>query len=279
MATSYIDLSGRCQIRPISEADFERLALPRLPSDAVVWVYQNPSPMGIGGLLRVPGKPMEADVFLLMEADTSFEHDGARMMRFLLEQAHHLRLKRLVAVCSSTQGNYARFLSKLGFRHAYEEWDMWRQLPHTFQIPEHRLVTLPEGEGASLILKLYTETFSDEPWYLPYTNATHLLDDFGINSDLLFLYVENKPVGFAGVRYSEEGSAEIEIIGLIKGYQSSYLEQSLMHALLHHIIVVVNCNEVSLSVWRRNVNAITLAESFGFYRIQSRTYLDLNLAV
>lgn len=276
IATSYVDLSGRCQIRPISDVDFERLSIPRLPADALTWLYQNPDPMGIGGLLRVAGKPVEADIFLLMQSDKYLRTDGARMLRFLLGQAKRLGFMRLVAVCDSPQTAYARLLAQIGFRTSYEEWDMWCSLAQfDTSTPQRQLETFPESKGAALIRRMYADSFADKPWYLPYTSDSHLLDEFGINSDLLFLFEQGEPVGFAGVRY-EGTSAEVEIFGIVESHQSGHLGHALMGALLHRL-AVTGYENVNLSIWKENLDGLRLAQAFNFHRVQTRVYLDLNL--
>ena len=198
-------------------------------------------------------------------------------MRFLIEQAEQLGLKRICAVCDSMQTPYARLMSRFGFTYAYEEWDLWRTLPEEVVLPDVQLRVLPEAESATLMRRLYEQGCEDKPWYLPYVSDTHLLDEYGLNSDLLFLYVDDKPIGFVGVRYVG-GLAEVELLGLLDEYRTAQLSKRLMQALFYHLVMQANCHEVSISMWRTNFESVKLAQSFGFHRVQTRTYLELNLA-
>ncbi len=275
IAASFSDLSGRCQIRPITEADIARFSIPRFPPHAITWIFHTPHPVGYGGFFPVPGRDKEADLFLYIRPQFRLLGHGQQLGSFLIDQARAMGFERLFSVSDSPQAPYAYLLREKGFEFSYSELEMYATITSDIAAPEIPLMTLPEYESAVLLRRLYNDSFAGETSFLPYVSETHILDDFGLDSDILFLMQDGEAVGFVGLRY-EDGSAEIEPFGIVRSHQSQKLGHKLMHSTLHWL-AQRDIFTVRLSVREENFAGVQIAEAHGFHQIQARTYFSRDL--
>ena len=147
---------------------------------------------------------------------------------------------------------------------------------HPIAPPSLSLKTLPRSQAIQQFIALYNESFSPHPWYQPYT-AAEVAASLLHSRNLIFLYYQDVPIGFAWIRNLASGVGEIEPIGLSEKWQGKGYGRFLLQAAMHNLITH-GMTRIHIGTWTTNKPAIHLYYSLGFKPHYTLTYLAFDIA-
>lgn len=261
--------------RPISHSDFQYFRIPPLPASATGWVLLDPMPVGFCAFDPVPGLPDIADVYLYVLSSNRGNGAGSRLLAHVSQEAKAAGVTRLSTIVDDPKGWFATYLRARGFYEEHVEIDMVCQVPSWTRPALHELVELPNADAAYLMQQLYDECFRGTAWYQPYTDVSEIADSIAGGDEVLFMFEQGTPVGFAAVSYANS-TVEVEPFGIVKAQQGQGFGRKLMQSLMHRMHRK-NIREVRLSVWASNLPALALYGSFGFEGVNTRTFFEKSL--
>ena len=273
LAPIYSALNPR---QPLSTAGFHGYA--RTASH--VWTILAREPAGYAAVFAVPGLPHVVDLECAVAADRRRQGLGSRLL------AHVLAELRSTAVRAGLPISYedlnspaARFLRHNGFVIEHEEWqlrlDDLRKPPIPPTVAGLSVVTLPRSQAVPLFQRLYSGSFENLPWAQPFSDAeiAALLDQ---PQEMLFLYHNEEPVGFAWLQLEADGLGVIEPLGIVTRYQGQGYGRYLLLSALHEL-GRRGATQAQIGAWRSNAGAIALYTSVGFVHQRTTTYLAYTL--
>lgn len=278
-------------VRPYRPADLPRLTalhsraerLPQLiAAGAQAWVIvAGEQLLGYATLVPVPGLPEIADLDCFITPAGRRQGLGSTLLQQLTKDVAGTGIRQLSHSVSSLASAAAHFLEAHHFYLEHEEWRLER--PRLDQLSPFSLPagchfqTLAPAEAIRHFRDLYEQSFGDTPWYQPYTTAAEVASELDSARDLLFLFCEEEPVGFAWIRLGQGGIGEIEPFGIAPPFQGRGYGRLLLQAALHQL-ARQGVTRVHLGVWRRNRAALALYRSAGFEHTGTRYYLTRDLA-
>lgn len=263
------------QIRSFRSTDYDYFQIPPFPGGGHAWVGLDPFPVGYVGYVPLPGLPHLADLYGYVFPTQRRMGYGSRLLRYLLDELADSPIRQIAAPCDHLQTSVALFLRQRGFVHDHEEIELVRHNLNDVGPTGRRLRQYPEADALPLMRRLYDEAFRPTPWYQPYVSDDELRDDLGRRSDIFFLAIDERPIGFAAVRYVDD-TAEIEPLGVIAEYQGRGYGRMLLSTLLYEL-AIRRVAAARLSMWANNPAAYQLYRQLGFQIAHSRIYLAYNL--
>lgn len=226
---------------------------------------------GYTAVWPVPGLPGIVEIDGFIAPHWQRQGLGSRLLQQLILDLPDRTPLQLSWQTHSLETPGARFLQKQGFSLEHEEWLMeltdWRGLPPA-AVP---LQTFDQATAVTQFLRLYEDSFSQTPWYQPFT-LQEVAADLTNPKDISFLMLENTPIGFAWVRPSGPGVVEIEPMGIVREWQGRGYGRHLLLAVLQYL-GWQNIHTVHLGVWAQNTAAVHLYQRIGFRRAASLFYL------
>ena len=168
----------------------------------------------------------------------------------------------------------AHFLRQNGFAVEHEEWlllkpDLTPGAPPSH--PELTWGTLPRAPAIHQFCALYDRSFAPFPWYQPYT-APEAAAELAEARDLLFLRRGAVFIGFAWLRWPDEGVGQIEPMGIVAGEQGQGYGRYLLNVALHQL-AQRGATQAQIGTWVENETAVALYQSVGFRHQETITYL------
>ncbi len=205
---------------------------------------------------------------------------GQQMLDHVLALAHQNKIQQISCTLHSLNDATARFLFRRGFVLEHEEWVMKRpyltQLPPSIPPnPDCHIHSCARHEAIPLFCTLYDASFRPHPWYQPYTEE-EVAATLESNRDLLFLYHQQTPIGFAWVHEQDARQGSIEPLGVVPGHQGKGYGRYLLLTALHHLRQK-GVTQAIIGAWKQNQAAIHLYQQLGFQLTQSIYYLIYNL--
>ncbi|MFZ1397779.1 MAG: GNAT family N-acetyltransferase [Candidatus Promineifilaceae bacterium] len=245
--------------------------------DGRFWtITQQAQPIGYAALLPLPGLPHLFE--LTGGIDPPFQRQGAGS--YLWHTMRQTLGRPALATGAGPEITYtvpnldtptARFLRHHQFTLEHEEWTMrLTGLPGVEVNPPHRdgqLMMLGQDTAVRTLPALYERCFVGTPWFQAYTPA-EVAATWEPGDQLWTLTDENKPVGFAWLRFPESGAVEIEPIGIVREKQGMGYGRFLLTSLLQ-LLQKRGIETVSLGVWANNATAVRLYQSVGFHYVSS----------
>jgi ribosomal protein S18 acetylase RimI-like enzyme len=262
-------------IRRFATSDYNSFRIPPFPQGGEAWVGVTHAPIAYVACIPLPGLPHIADLYGAVQPAWRRMGYGSHLLRHLLKQIEGGPIRQIAAPCSDLHSDAALFLQANGFEQSHEEYDLVLHNPASLPLTGHSLTQYPLELAAPLLRALYKNAFQGTAWYQPYRDDAELLDDLGAGSDIFFLEQENRPTGFAAVRYSEK-RAEIEPFGIIAERQGHGFGRLFLHTLLNHL-GQREIAAVHLTVWSGNTIARQLYRQAGFSHHATRIYLARNI--
>lgn len=199
---------------------------------------------------------------------------GGRLLAFLLAELGKTAVTHLSHPVTDLDSPAAQFLRKRGFAIEHEEW-LLRQpnlsdCPPPLTHPDLAVKPLRRAQAIPLFCHLYEQSFTPFPWYQPYSEA-EVAATLERAADLLFLWRDERPMGFAWLR----SSGQIEPFGVVAEEQGRGNGRYLLaHAL--HQLAQRGAKQATLGCWAENLAALALYRSFGFQPEEKITYLAYN---
>jgi mycothiol synthase len=124
-------------------------------------------------------------------------------------------------------------------------------------------------------MHLYDQSFGSHNWYQPYS-AAEVAALLYRPQDLLFLYRENEPIGFAWAKMVEKGVGEIEPVGVLTHWQGRGYGRFLLQSAIHDL-ASRGADHIHIGTWAENAAALHLYRSLGFQPDHILTYLAYDL--
>lgn len=277
-------------VRPYRQADQPLLLalhsgarrLPQLlAAGGQAWVVlDREQVLGYASLAPVPGLPEIAELDCFIAPARRHQGLGSTLLQQLIEDVAGTGIHQLSHAVPSLESASAHFLQAHRFYLEHEEWRLERthldQLS-PFSLPAGcHLQSMGGTEAIRHFRALYEQSFAGTPWYQPYTTDAEVAAELDRASDLLFLFCEGEPAGFAWARLGQRGIGEIEPFGIAPSFQRRGYGRLLLQATLHQL-ARQGATDVHLAVWRRNQAARALYESAGFEHTRTRYYLARDL--
>lgn len=174
----------------------------------------------------------------------------------------------------------ARFLQRHGFFLEHEELRLERPLTTPLPPPPSRPNCSVRAVSAETAVAhfpgLYDRSFAGTRWYQPFTPA-EMAATFNSPDEMLFLFADQTPLGFAWLRRPDAATADIEPIGIVRDWQRQGYGRFLLHHTLTHL-QQQGVRTVRLGVWRANQPARRLYRQFGFAETAVTSFLAYDLA-
>lgn len=280
-------------VRPYRPADLPLLLnlhpgsrrLPQLlATGGQAWVIlegEGEKVLGYASLTPVPGLPEIGELDCFITPDRRCQGMGGTLLEKLIEDVTSTGIRQLSHPVSSLASSAAGFLRAHRFYLEHEEWrlergDLDRLSPFALPAACH-FQTLGQKEAIRQFRALYELSFGGTLWYQPYTSDAEVAAELDNPTDLLFLFYEGEPAGFAWTRLGQGGIGEIEPFGIAPPFQRRGYGRLLLQAALHQL-ARQGATRVHLGVWRRNQAALTLYRGAGFEHTATRYYLARDLA-
>lgn len=270
--------------RPYQAADHPALARrwPQAPSStelrddaAGAWLlWEDAHLCGYVALFAVPGLPEVFELHGEVQGGACRHGGATQLLDVLVDSVDRDVVRELSYVVESLESEEAHFLQAYGFQVGHEEWQMAGELaPAHGKAPLPRSYdtrTLPHAQALELFLRLYEESFAPTPWYQPYSRG-EVAGGLRDVRDLLFLFHDGEPVGFAWLR--EDGdTGEVEPMGIVPAEQGRGAGRALLSMALQRLSQR-GLRRVRIGAWRQNKAAIALYRSAGLRRVARRYYL------
>lgn len=266
--------------RPQTVAWFrERMATTQQRNGRIWVICVQENVVGYGAVTPLPGLRGIVELEGFIAPQWQRQGLGSRLLQHLVAALAHTAVKQLSHAVTTLDSPAAHFLRHHHFFIQHQELNMVlakaRDVPPPSLPAESRLYTLPRQEAISRFCRLYGDAFDPYRWYQPYTEA-EVAATLQTAGDILFLSLEERPIGFVWTRKVSPQSGEIEPIGVVKRYQERGYGRLLLQAGIRRL-VERGAEQIVLSVWRENAAAVHLYRRFGFQQRQTRTYLAYNL--
>lgn len=174
----------------------------------------------------------------------------------------------------------AHFLLKQGWFIEHEEinwqFDEMEDLAVGELPSDYKVETLPLPVSANTFRRLYERSFGGFAWFQPYLDDKEVIQELESAEDIIFLVHDEKPVGFAWVRWQDLLEAEIEPVGLIPDYQHRGLGQPFLEQVLRQAREQ-GARTIKIGAWKDNFAAISLYRKIGFQLESTKTYLGYQI--
>lgn len=236
--------------------------------------------VGFGSITPTPGLPglYQVDGFI---APTLQRQGLAKcLLRSMIDDLAGGDAAQLYYPLSLPDSPAAQFFAAQGFYLEHEEQililDALDELPQARLDDGFDIRTLARLEAISRFRRLYENCFAGLPWYQPYESDQEVAAELADAGDLLFLYDDQRPIGFLWLRWPDLVVAEIEPIGLLPQYQARGLGRQLMLAGLNQA-ARSGARAVTVGAWRQNTAAIDLYERLGFRKTRRRSFVAYDL--
>lgn len=234
---------------------------------------------GYAAIFPTPGLPDVGELTGAVQAGACRRGAAAQLLDAVVNNTEPEAVQTLSYAVDSLDSQEALVLQEYGFQVGHEEWKLAGDLPSAQEkapLPRgYDVRALPRAQAIELFLHLYDESFSPTAWYQPY-RYDEVNAELRSARDLLFLFHEGEPVGFAWLR-EREGEGEIEPMGIIPGEQGQGAGRALLNLALQRLRQRGH-RRVRIGVWRQNKAAIHLYESAGLRRVARRYYLVYRIA-
>lgn len=204
-----------------------------------------------------------------------------RLLSHVLEEARSVHAYQISCSVSAMNSPAALFLKDAGFFVEHEEYRMVLDDPSddpTLKLPESCQIQLyGTARAIRQFRDLYERCFSGLAWYQPYESDDEVSTELADPGDILFILENRQPIGFGWLRWTDNRRAEIEPIGLVKAFQGRGFGRILLQALINHA-AKQGAQSIALGVWKDNLRAIHLYEQMGFRRVETKTFLAINVS-
>ena len=243
------------------------------------WVIEKDSPLGYALAVPVPGLPHIAELKGCIAPPFQRQGLGSRLLHHVLSEMKGSAVRQVSHPVRWMNSPAARFLIKNGFYLEHEETIMrradLRHLPHPAGKEGAAIVTLSRPDAVQTFCQLYSASFSGLPWDQPFSQdeIDALLDHA---ADILFLTLENRPIGFAWLYLQKHGLGLIEPLGILPGYQKRGYGRFLLQSALQEL-ARRGAASAQIGAWRTNQPAIALYQSLGFEHHQAVSFLARDL--
>jgi ribosomal-protein-alanine N-acetyltransferase len=232
---------------------------------------------GYAALFPVPGLSHIFELHGEVLPDACAGGGAGDLLDTVVQESDVGSVRQISYAVDDLQDEDAIFLQAYGFRLEHEEWRMQCALPPLQPLPTlppgYQVGSLPQGRRVEAFLQLYDASFSPRAWYQPYSRG-EVASEWARGHELLFLFYEQQPVGFAWLRqYGEDG--EIEPMGLLPAFQGQGLGRVLLLSALWRF-AECGLRRATLGLWRQNEAALHLYQNAGFRQISRRYYLALS---
>jgi ribosomal protein S18 acetylase RimI-like enzyme len=243
----------------------------------IAWVERKP--VAFAAAEAVPGMGELFDCWGHIAPAWRGQGIGTALLRHVIADLDGSGAKRLSHEVVSLADAEARFLQRRGFYLEHEEWTMWislQGLTARAELPAGcSLQTLPRDRAISLFCTLYERSFSDQPWYQPFSQG-EVSADLERASDLLFLFCGEAAAGVAWSHRLKPAVAEIEPIGIVRERWRHGFGRALLLGALQRL-AEQGVSAARLTVWRDNHAAVKLYEDLGFRQRSRRYFLVYDL--
>jgi ribosomal protein S18 acetylase RimI-like enzyme len=245
-------------------------------ADGRVWVVEDEEVLGYTAVFPVPGLDGVGSITGGIAPKYQRQGLGTSLLLQLIPEAQSLGFQQLSHGVADLNTPGAHFLRHHNFFIEHEDWFLQLSplllrppappLPDRLKI--HSIPSFPER----IFGQLYDRSFGGTAWYQHYTQV-EIEETLTDPKDLLFLFKDGDPIGFAWLRMEKP---EIEPMGIVKEEQGQGYGRILLLAALHEI-KQRGANQTHIGVWRSNQAAIRLYQSVGFQHQQTLTYLACEL--
>lgn len=244
-----------------------------------LWVlFAGRQAVGLALAAPVPGLPglFELDGFVAPKWQR--RGLGSRALQQVLRDVRGTAVRQLSHPVTDLGSPAARFLLKHQFAVEHVEWLLARPVLPVSQPPadvDVTWMTLSRAEAITQFCRLHQQSFVPFPWYQPYT-AEEVAAELADAGDLLFLRRAGVLLGFAWLRWPEEGVGQIEPMGIVAGEQGKGYGRFLLQVALQQL-AQRGAHTARIGTWAQNETAVALYQSMGFRHQESITYLAYDL--
>ena len=265
----------------ISTAELETKIRRRLEHGGRAWIVSSGNvSAGYAYVAPISGLPGIAHLDCLVAGQYRNQGLGTELTQTLKEELRNNHIIQLSYAIDSLDAPEAVFLQKQGFFTEHVEWKMalknLADLPPLNLLAPYSIRTFDEATAATLFNRLYEYSFAQLPWYQPYPSDQEMLRELDDPKNILFLFHQNEPIGFAWLRWNRPNSIEIEPMGIIGAFHGKGLGKTLLLRALQQCRQL-GAEEVHLGVWKSNSIAVDLYEGVGFERQSQLIYLACDL--
>jgi mycothiol synthase len=273
------DIAGGVDLSPLGARSL-RIQAARRDGDKQVWLaLEEGRAWGCARVMPVPGLPAVRDLELFVAPERRRQGVGSLLWQHTLQElAAEPRVCRVSAAVRARRTPLAHFLTHHGFYLEHVEWEMSRPLSDELPEPSwpagYRLTTFRRAVAIRHFLALYGASFSQTPWYQPFSRD-EVEETLQGPADLLFASTAGEAVAVAWLRVTGQ-SGRIEPIGVVEAHQGKGVGRALLEAALS-VLRQRGVTTVRLGVWKRNRTAIHLYRKLGFRRRRRTFFLAYDL--
>ena len=222
----------------------------------------------------VPGLPGLFELDGFVAPDWQRRGLGSRLLARVKADMAGTAVGQLSHAVTDMDSPAARFLRQNDFAVEHEEWLLRKPDLSPVAPPPHPELTwgtLPRAQAIHQFCALYDRSFAPFPWYQPYT-APEAAAELAEAHDLLFLRRGAAFIGFAWLRWPDEGVGQIEPLGIVAGEQGKGYGRFLLNVALHQL-AERGATQAQIGTWVENETAVALYQSVGFRHQETITYL------
>ena len=259
------------RIRPLRPSDLRYFNIPAFPLDTRVWVMEKRLPIAYAGYAMAPGLPHLADLYVYVMPAHRRRGYGSQLLAHVMSHIEEPTVTTLSAPVSHLSVPTAHFLHHHEFDVEHVELELVCNLVEGEFSADPSLIIAHGEPAAERMRQLYNDSFGGLPWYQPYEDADEILNDLGVDGEILLWQHNGESIGFVGVRYVRL-VADIEPLGVIQPCQGKGIGQRLLGATLAYL-QQIGCIEAQLAVWQQNKPAVQLYRKFGFRPKSQRIFM------
>lgn len=253
----------------------------RIKQGGRAWIVSlGDNPVGWATITPISGLPGIFDLDCCVASQFRGQGMGSFLLSNIVVGLSDTRVRQLSYAVHSLESSCAFFLRGQGFFVEHVEWSLILRDLSELPVPNlpnpYTIRSLDDVAAARLFRQLYDESFASLPWYQPYESNEEVMSELNDLGNLLFLWRENEPIGFAWLRWKESLTAEIEPLGIKPDYRGMGLGSELLSSALHQL-KQDGADTVQLGLWESNQAAIRLYQNLGFERQSKIFYLARNL--
>lgn len=253
----------------------------RIEQGGRAWIISlGDNPVGWATITPISGLPGTFDLDCYVASQFRRQGLGSYLLSNMVEELSDSSVRQLSYAVHSLKSSCAIFLKGQGFFIEHVEWSLVLRDLSELPVPNlpipYAIRSLDQVSSVGLFRQLYNESFVSLPWYQPYESNEEVMSELNDLGNLLFLWRENEPIGFAWLRWKESLTAEIEPLGIKPDYRGIGLGRELLSSALHQL-KQDGADTVQLGLWESNQAAIRLYQSLGFERQSKIFYLARNI--
>lgn len=244
-----------------------------------VWVLNDDFVCGYASVSPIPGLQGVAEIDGCIAPKMQRKGLGTQLWQGVRDHLMGSSIKQVSHGLQSLHSSAALFLKKQGFFVEHEErilfFDDWANF-QTLQIPiEFKILSFTRDKAIPLFCDLYERSFAGLPWYQPYT-PKEVSETLIHATDLQFLMLGSKGIGFTWTRLDDQGIGLIEPVGIVPEYQQRGFGRYLLKQPMLHLRNR-GAQRIEIGAWQDNQHALGLYRSLGFHHLRMNTYLAYNI--